>query len=200
MSRQAPDRLQPVTLRGADGSELRGRVHDVDGQQVVLGVPEDQLLPPVGADVAVRWSSWRGLHECVGVRVADGESLRVELHEPTCLQRREFARVAASVPVRLHLLDGSTVDAVSLDLSEGGLRLVLHDCPPLPDDLVVELAFLPGCEPQPARIVRRDDGDTTDTTDPATTLAVAFIPPVRPARALRSDVLARQARARRLEA
>lgn len=195
MTGQLPEPLQQVAIQDGQGHELKSRVHAIEGSEVVFGLAGGAWIPPVNSDVCLRWSSWRGMHECAGHRLVDPDGvLRVRVHEsPTCLQRRQYARVPASVPVRLHLDGGQSLDAVSLDLSEGGLRLVLRSCPGLPEELLVELATLPPPGTlQLARVVRQDEADGT------TTLVLAFVPPVAQAKALRRTVLARQARNRLL--
>lgn len=167
------------------------RVHEAHEDELTLSTSDEAGLPAVGEQTTLCWSSWRGLHEALVVRRPDLHGLvrLVLVAPPSSLQRRRFARVAAAVPVRLLLADGTRVDAVSLDLSEGGLQLVLPHPTALPDELAVELPAVPTT--QAARVVRQDEQGRA---------ALAFVPPVPAARALRSDVLARQARARLLEA
>jgi c-di-GMP-binding flagellar brake protein YcgR len=146
------------------------RVEDVDGDTLVLAVPDRHL--PAGTAVRVHWVSPRGVASwkgCVRGRARLGiDVLLVDVEgEPEFLQRRGFVRADAFLPVEVAPLpeDGAdeppSVQGRTLDISGGGLRARLP-CVPVPVGGRVELwlELAPGEEVYAtAKVVRTADDD-----------------------------------------
>ncbi|GAA4628381.1 PilZ domain-containing protein [Cellulomonas oligotrophica] len=157
-----PTRVEDVEVV-VDGSELR--------HHVLVSPPwygGDVEPPAEGARMTLVWPTERGVLELPVTfaridRVAEGVRgwRLVVVGSATRLQRRQFVRVPVGLPVSVETRpeDAMTprhpvADGMTIDLSEGGLRCVLHDR--LPDDHPVTVTFAFG-EAQfrlAARVVR----------------------------------------------
>jgi ribosome maturation factor RimP len=125
---------------------------------VVLTVRDDRFKRLLGHDIHVELSSGRGIYRHNGRLKADREgTLSIELTgEVERIQRREFVRVDAHVPVNVRGLDEPLGgETATLDVSGGGIRISDPWNLPLGLEVRVELQ-LPDGEPVQAlgRVVR----------------------------------------------
>jgi c-di-GMP-binding flagellar brake protein YcgR len=120
-----------VSLRiGDDEADYPSRIEGVDADTVVVAAPVGApaaLLESGQRDIELSWLSPRGWHRqrcALAERIASRPRLwRLRpTTEPELLQRRRFARARAAIPVVV-VLPGAAVPGVTVDLSEGGLRL-----------------------------------------------------------------------------
>lgn len=197
---------QRVDVRVAEDATLLAVVDDVRApEQLHLRLPvqrDGSPAPdvPLGATVAVTWTSASGQHVLPSTLV-DRPAAGVPLwrlapdHEPVVLQRRDFVRVAESMRVSLQRDDHGAWTAALCDLSEGGVRCVVRR----PNDLAVGdvLQLTLSLEDRqlelPATVLGvDDDGERT-------TLRLQFAELGRRADLLRRRVLRQQQRARGVE-
>jgi PilZ domain len=125
---------------------------------VVLTVRDDRLQRLLGHEIFVELSSGRGIYRHSGTLRADREgTLSIDLTgEVERIQRREFVRVDAHVPVEVRGIDEPLGgETTTLDVSGGGIRISDPWTLPLGLDVRVELS-LPDGEPVCAlgRVVR----------------------------------------------
>lgn len=132
---------------------------------VALAVPDDRVARLDGAEVSVEHASGRGIHRYTGTMRVDGtrpELLHVALAgDAERIQRREWARVEAVLPVAIRGVDEPLGgDTVTRNVSGGGLLIQDPWGLPLGLDVRVELEAEPGAEPIRAlgRVVRALDG------------------------------------------
>lgn len=121
----SPARAQPVVIRLPEARELPARVDESDAGTLtlVLSVAPDERVPPSSA--IVEWSTPTGIHRVAGAltpATEDSSVLRLERSGEEHLQRREWARVAAAVPVvvRFEDPDSGLAATMTLDVSGGG--------------------------------------------------------------------------------
>jgi c-di-GMP-binding flagellar brake protein YcgR len=142
---------------------LPATVESATAQSIVLAlsVPDQRVQRLNGSDVAVESTTARGIQRFHGrLAVHSRELLEVSLTgEAERIQRREWARVAAAVPVRLTPVDDRTITAgetTSLNISGGGVLIRDVWRLPLGLDVRVELVIDPAQPPVRAlaRVVR----------------------------------------------
>jgi c-di-GMP-binding flagellar brake protein YcgR len=123
----------PATVESADGGVI----------EVALAVPDDRVARLEGREVSVESATERGINRYTGtLRLGRRpELLRIEISgEVERIQRREWARVAAVVPIRIKpVSEPGGGETTTLNVSGGG---VLVNDPwdlPLGTDVRVEL-------------------------------------------------------------
>ena len=117
------------------------------------------LAGPAGADVIVEWTTARGIDRLLGqleLVPARADLVRVAMHgNVERIQRREWARVEAAVPVRVHAIeDDAGGETVTLNVSGGGVLLKDHWQLPLGTDVQLELVVDPASVRALGRVVR----------------------------------------------
>ena len=122
-----PRHAQPVVVRLPD-QELPARVDTCDERHVtlVLSVPPDASLPARPA--TIEYQTPTGIHRISGELASDpGEPavLRLERAEQEVVQRREWARVDAAVPVDVRFEDAAIDLAATVALNVSG-AVVAH--------------------------------------------------------------------------
>ena len=137
----------PATIEGVDGAAVT----------VALTVRDPRFKRLIGHDIAVEISSGRGIYKHMGTLKADRDGvLSIDVSGVERIQRREFVRVSAHVPVTVRGVDEPLGgETNTLDVSGGGIRIADPWSLPLGLDVRIELA-LPGVEPVRAlgRVVR----------------------------------------------
>lgn len=138
-----------VSLRiGDDTTDYPSRVEGIDADTVLVAAPigaPAALMESGGRVVEVSWPSKRGRHcqRCLLVERTSGRSRLWRLRptgEPELLQRRRFVRARATIPVVV-ALPGATVPGVTVDLSEGGMRIRIERCV-VPDETPVHVQIV----------------------------------------------------------
>lgn len=162
MKLKLPELNQRVGIVLADGRMLSTRVEGADGSDLLIAPPSDQgvtYLVTIGEEVAIEWTTERGLFRAVGAMAgrvdAPGVPLvRVAVDESSVIQRREFVRVECnvSIDVRAH---GEKYVATTLDLSGAGARLSIGGTQTL------ALEFSPG--DKATLVLYLPDGDSIET-------------------------------------
>jgi ribosome maturation factor RimP len=140
---------QHVIVRTIHIGMIPGTVDTVaDGTvTVVLTVRDERFQRLIGHDIAVELSSGRGIYRHSGKLKADREgTLSIELSgEVERIQRREFVRVDAHVPVSVRGIDEPLGgETNTLDVSGGGIRISDPWSLPLGLEVRVELAVPDG--------------------------------------------------------
>jgi c-di-GMP-binding flagellar brake protein YcgR len=164
-----------VRVEGLD-LDLTSRVEDVKQGQVTIARPfdgEKEHDIEMQTVVTLEWISARGLHICTGVVSARawGQTVPAVIVdvpvEPELIQRREYVRANAEVPVELEVsseVEGEEPTFYSgktVDLSGGGMRLRVEA--PLTANLRVGVTMtLPDQPPMrtEARVVREVEENT----------------------------------------
>ena len=127
---------------------------------VVLSVPDPRVQRLNGSEVAVESTTARGIQRFTGrLKVRTGELLEVVLMgEAERIQRREWARVSAAVPVRLTAVDDASLtgETTSLNVSGGGMLIRDTWRLPLGLDVRIEIVIDPALPPirALARVIR----------------------------------------------
>jgi PilZ domain len=132
----------------------------------VLAVGDARVQRLQGAEVGVEHATGRGINRYGGVlHLNDGrpEELRVVLTgDAERIQRREWARVDATLAIRVKGIDENVGgDTVTLNISGGGVLIKDPWRMPLGIDVRIELEVEPGAQPIRAlcRIVREPASD-----------------------------------------
>jgi PilZ domain len=126
---------------------------------LVLAVKDSRVNRLAGNEVAVEYKTGRGIQRFGGIlQIDSGEQLRVVMQgEAERIQRREWARVDAILPVSIKGIDEPVGgDTQTLNISGGGVLVKdLWDMP-LGIDVRIELQAEPGGQPIRAlgRVVR----------------------------------------------
>ncbi|HEX8101129.1 MAG TPA: PilZ domain-containing protein [Solirubrobacteraceae bacterium] len=162
-----PRRAQSVTIHfgdAAEGAELSARVDAADDDEMTLVLAQ----PPEGVDrmrdrpAVIEYKTPRGVYRLSGEIAGTGdgpEVLRVRRdgHDDV-IQRRDFVRVEASVPLRVTITDPvrGAARTTTLDLSGGGLLVSDPIGIPPGTEVDIELTLVPGEPPIVAagRVVR----------------------------------------------
>jgi hypothetical protein len=146
----------PATIEAVEPGAIRA----------VLAVPDSRVRRLAGTEVSVEVTSGRGIQRYVGSLELDGkraELLRVVLTgEAERIQRREWARIDAIVPVRLRGVDEPVEGATTtLNVSGGGMLVNDPWNMPLGIDVRIELEVESGGPPVRAlgRVVREGGSD-----------------------------------------
>jgi c-di-GMP-binding flagellar brake protein YcgR len=142
----------PATVESIVGSTV----------MVVLSIPDDRVKRLDGQQVAIEKSTGRGIQRFTGaMRVSGklGELLTITLRgEAERVQRREFVRVPAIVPIKVRSLEkGVTAgDTTTLNVSGGGVLIKDLWGLPMGVDVRIEVQISPTGEPIRAlgRVVR----------------------------------------------
>lgn len=128
--------------------------------KLVLAVPDSRVHRLAGQDVAIERTTGRGIHRFAGVMQVGGtrgELLTVTLDgQPERIQRREWARVGAVVPVTVVPLEAGVEagETTSLNLSGGGVLIKDRWTLPLGTDVRLEIALEDGVLRALGRVVR----------------------------------------------
>ena len=194
----------PVMVRFAHqhDREFASRIEDLDeGAVIVIAPPgaNSAVLASGTREVELAWLSPRGRYE---------QSCRLEssqpghaggsrhwrlrpLRQPILVQRRRYIRVRATVDITIDL-DGESVGAATIDVSEGGFRVRMprRDVPELQHTVVH--ARIGGAQVALAGYVVR----TTEVEPDQTEAVIAFQADGNDAEAVRRFVLHMQLRAR----
>jgi c-di-GMP-binding flagellar brake protein YcgR len=158
MKLKLPELNQRVGIVLRDGRMLSTRVEGADGADLLIAPPSDQgvtYLVTVGEEVAIEWTTERGLFRAVGTMAGRADAgvplVRVRVDESSVIQRREYVRVECNVniDVRAH---GERYTASTLDLSGAGARLSIGGTQTLalefsPGDKATLVVYLPDGEP-----------------------------------------------------
>lgn len=189
-----------VSLRiGDDETDYPSRVEGVDADTVVVAAPVGApaaLLESGQREIELSWLSLRGWHRqrCALAERTGGRAWLWRLRpiaEPELLQRRRFVRARAAIRL-LAVLPGASVPGVTVDLSEGGLRIRIERRD-VADETPVRIEVTLGGEALtlPGRVLR-----ATATDDGQTELVVTFDTETRETDAVRRFVFELQLRAR----
>ncbi len=152
-----------VQLRLPHSMVLPATVDSMAGGTIVavLAVSDNRVHRLGGAEVTVEWITLRGIQRLLGRLEPDparSELVRVSVHgDLERIQRREWARVAAVVPVRVRAVDENLGGETStLNVSGGGVLVKDLWHLPLGLDVRLELDIEPGKPPVRAlgRVVR----------------------------------------------
>jgi PilZ domain len=117
---------------------------------VVLAVPDARVKRLAGTEVTVEWTTGRGIQRLLGsleVRPTDGSDVaRIAVHgDVERIQRREWARVEAIVPVHVQGVDEAIGGETStLNVSGGGVLVKDLWRMPLGLDVRLEIEVEPG--------------------------------------------------------
>jgi PilZ domain len=146
----------PATVESTTASEL----------VVVLAVGDSRVKRLDGAEIAIEHATGRGINRFGGtLRLDDSrpEALRVVLQGGAeRIQRREWARIDATLTVRIKGIDENVGgETVTLNISGGGILVKDPWRMPLGTDVRIELEVEPGAEPIRAlcRVVREPAPD-----------------------------------------
>jgi PilZ domain len=133
---------------------------------VVLAVGDDRVQRLAGAEVAVEHATGRGINRFGGtleLNASRPEQLRIVLQgDAERIQRREWARVDATLPIAVKGIDEPVGgDTVTLNISGGGVLVKDPWKMPLGIDVRIELEVEPGAAPIKAlgRVVREPAPD-----------------------------------------
>ena len=158
----APGEQVSVVLPHVGG--LPATVESVQGSSVklVLAVPDDRVKRLGGQEVSVERTTGRGIQRFTGTLTVGGdkgELLTIAVQgEAERVQRRDFVRVPAVVPVKVISLEKgvSAGDTVTINVSGSGVLIKDKWRLPLGIDVRLELQLGPGSEPIRAlgRVVR----------------------------------------------
>jgi hypothetical protein len=126
---------------------------------LVLAVKDSRVNRLAGNEVAVEYKTGRGIQRFGGIlQIESGEQLRVVMQgEAERIQRREWARVEAILPINVKGIDEPVGgDTQTLNISGGGVLVKDLWNMPLGIDVRIELQAEPGAEPIRAlgRVVR----------------------------------------------
>ena len=126
---------------------------------LVLAVKDARVKRLAGQEVAVEYKTGRGIQRFGGIlQIDSGETLRVVTHgEVERVQRREWARVDAILPIRIKGVDEPIEgETQTLNVSGGGVLVKDKWNMPLGIDVRIELRPEGGSEPIRAlgRVVR----------------------------------------------
>jgi hypothetical protein len=126
---------------------------------LVLAVKDSRVQRLAGNEVAVEYKTGRGIQRFGGIlQIESGEQLRVVMQgEAERIQRREWARVDAILPVSIKGIDEPVGgDTQTLNISGGGVLVKDLWNMPLGIDVRIELQAEPGGQPIRAlgRVVR----------------------------------------------
>ena len=126
---------------------------------LVLAVKDNRVQRLAGQEVAVEYKTGRGIQRFGGIlQIESGEQLRVVMQgEAERIQRREWARVEAHLPITVRGVDEPLGgETQTLNISGGGVLVKDKWNMPLGIDVRIELQAEPGAEPIRAlgRVVR----------------------------------------------
>ena len=160
-----PEPHQHVMLDVPGRGRIEARVEEVaDGHlTLALFMPLDTEFGVVGEhDAVLEFTTRRGLHRLEGlVREAGPEAEVLDFErriEPALVQRRDFARADAVVPVRVWVDEGDEVQAHTLNVSGNGMLLNGVDGLAIGDVFWFELELADAPLGGRGRVVR-EDGD-----------------------------------------
>jgi hypothetical protein len=152
-----------VQLRLPHSIVLPATIDSMAGGTIVavLAVADNRVQRLAGSEVTVEWVTGRGIQRMLGRLEADpqlSEVVRVSVHgDVERIQRREWARIPAVVPVRVNGIDEKIGgDTNTLNVSGGGVLVKDLWNLPLGLDVRIELEVEPGKPPVRAlgRVVR----------------------------------------------
>jgi hypothetical protein len=126
-----PSEGQEIWVIAPDGVSISARAHSVDDGATVVEFKRsrrDPVAELANGSVAIQYTNRRGVCRIDGVahRTAQPGSMRVEhTGKVELIQRREFVRVDAMVPVTYQPLGstGWTAETTSINLSGGGFMI-----------------------------------------------------------------------------
>jgi hypothetical protein len=122
---------QEVWVIAPNGASINGRVHDVDAQATVIEFLHGQKDPAAelaNGSVAVQYTNRRGVCRIDGIahRTKYAGAIRVDhTGKVELIQRREFVRIDAMVPVTYLPLGvgGWTAETTTINVSGGGFMI-----------------------------------------------------------------------------
>jgi c-di-GMP-binding flagellar brake protein YcgR len=187
-----PDVNQKIAVRLSDWrGELYSRVEDAGDGILMIALPSDGTTVhtlAVGRQVTIEWITSRGLACTPGVvdgRARDGRVPMLSIAvtgETTLVQRRDYVRAEAFVPVTITLAreNAEPVTGITLDVSGGGLRARLPIAAAVDDIVRVALELEEGEIAAVARITRRIDENTiafqfTEISQPSREKLIRFV-------------------------
>jgi c-di-GMP-binding flagellar brake protein YcgR len=141
--------LLPATVSAVQGGTV----------VLVLAVKDSRVQRLAGQEVAIEYKTGRGIQRFGGIlQIDSGDTLRVVLHgEVERVQRREWARVDAILPVKIKAIDEPIEgETQTLNVSGGGVLVKDKWNMPLGIDVRIEVQPEGGGEPIRAlgRVVR----------------------------------------------
>jgi c-di-GMP-binding flagellar brake protein YcgR len=141
--------LLPATVSAVEGGTI----------VLVLAVKDARVKRLAGQEVAIEYKTGRGIQRFGGIlQVDSGDTLRVVLHgEVERVQRREWARVDAILPIKIKGIDEPIEgETQTLNVSGGGVLVKDKWNMPLGIDVRIEVQPEGGVEPIRAlgRVVR----------------------------------------------
>jgi hypothetical protein len=141
--------LLPATVSAIEGGAI----------VLVLAVKDPRVKRLAGSEVAVEYKTGRGIQRFGGIlQIDSGDTLRVVMQgEAERIQRREWARIEAILPIKVKGIDEPVGgDTQTLNVSGGGVLVKDKWNMPLGIDVRIELQSEPGSEPIRAlgRVVR----------------------------------------------
>jgi c-di-GMP-binding flagellar brake protein YcgR len=154
---------QKVAIRLPYVGTLPATVEEASAQALVvtLAVPDSRVPRLHGSEVAVESTTPRGIQRFTGrLNVRTGELLEIVLMgDAERIQRREWARVSAAVPVRIAPVEDRSIaggETTTLNVSGGGVLIRDIWRLPLGLDVRLELVIDPALPPVRAlaRVVR----------------------------------------------
>jgi hypothetical protein len=141
--------LLPATVSAVEGGSI----------VLVLAVKDARVKRLAGQEVAVEYKTGRGIQRFGGIlQIDSGDTMRVVLHgEVERVQRREWARVEAILPIKIKAIDEPIEgETQTLNVSGGGVLVKDKWNMPLGIDVRIEVQPEGGGEPIRAlgRVVR----------------------------------------------
>jgi c-di-GMP-binding flagellar brake protein YcgR len=142
----------PATVESINGSAVK----------LVLAVPDDRVKRLAGQEVSIEKTTARGVQRFNGTLAVGGdkgELLTITVEgDAERVQRRNFVRVAAVVPIKIVSLEKGVTAGETTTLNVSGSGVLVRDKwrLPLGVDVRLEITLEPGAEPIRAlgRIVR----------------------------------------------
>ena len=142
----------PATVESTNGSAVK----------LVLAVPDDRVKRLAGQEVAIEKTTARGVQRFTGTLAVGGdkgELLTVTVEgDAERVQRRNFVRVSAVVPIKIVSLEKGVTAGETTTLNVSGSGVLVKDKwrLPLGVDVRLEITLEPGAEPIRAlgRVVR----------------------------------------------
>ena len=138
--------LLPATVSAVEGGAI----------VLVLAVKDSRVARLAGAEVAVEYKTGRGIQRFGGILQIDvGETLRVITHgEVERVQRREWARVEAILPIKIKGVD-EPIEGETQTLNVSGGGVLVKDKWNMPLGIDVRIELQPGGGSEPIRALGR---------------------------------------------
>src|ERR1044072_1045829 len=138
--------LLPATVSAVSGGTV----------VLVLAVKDSRVHRLAGQEVAIEYKTGRGIQRFGGIlQIDSGDTLRVVLHgEVERVQRREWARVDAILPVKIKAID-EPIEGEKQTLNVSGGGVLVKDKWNMPLGIDVRIEVQPEGGGEPIRALRR---------------------------------------------